>query len=205
MTYLFLCQIGPVQSFIAAGRRTQDLAAGSIMLSELAKSGLNAIQHNSSFKPIFPMWDTQEKFPQGVPHRFAFLCDGNPQAIAKKIENTICGRWVNEYAKEVFDILSEKSDTNDWKRIFETQMDDWLEFYWVAVPYSDHNTSFDAVNHAMVQRRLLRNFSHIEAEGVKCSLTGAQSALPLNWSTLKDLTGKDENERLGTTAIIKRL
>lgn len=38
MEYLFQVSIGPVQSFIASARKTQDLRFGSQLLSELAKA-----------------------------------------------------------------------------------------------------------------------------------------------------------------------
>ncbi len=54
MTYLFLASIGPVQSFIASGRRTRDLWFGSTLLSELSKTAARTIARNGNNILIFP-------------------------------------------------------------------------------------------------------------------------------------------------------
>lgn len=212
MTHLFLCQIGPVQPFIAAGRRTQDLYVGSRILSQLARAGLSAVSEGKGFEPIFPMIYAG-KLPNGIPHRFAFLCDEDPQVVGKVAEDAVRGMWHIEYAQNVYSGLRDWVGDGDWEAVFERQRDNWLEFYWVAVPYTpnQHSESFQAVSRAMAQRKLLRQFPQIEEGGKKCTLTGAQSALPLDWDKLKKrLSDKKDilfrpHEYLGTTALVKRL
>lgn len=59
MTHLFLFTIGPVQSFIAQARKTQDLYAGSRILSRLIKTA------GKAYKKEFP--DGNIIFPSGLP------------------------------------------------------------------------------------------------------------------------------------------
>lgn len=213
MSHLFLFQLGPVQSFIAAGRRTEDLYVGSRMLSELAKSGLSAARTSTGFMPIFPMIDENQPLPQGVPHRFAFISNDDPSRIANDIEQAVKDRWRDEFAFKVYQYLSGFLGEGDWQQTFEDQMEGWIEFYWVAVPYNerDHGGSLRRANAALAQRKLLRHFPQVEEPGRKCTLTGSQSALRLDWAQLKKRIGDKRdilfrtNEYLGTIALTKRL
>lgn len=56
MTFVFIATIGPVQPFIASARRTRDLYAGSMLLSELSKAAAREIarKKNGSATLIFP-------------------------------------------------------------------------------------------------------------------------------------------------------
>jgi len=218
MQHLFLVQIGPVQSFIAAGRRTQDLYVGSRMLSQLASAGFRAAKDSSGFKPIFPVEievkNEKNRLPKGVPHRLAFISEQEPNALAQKVEDAIRDYWVTEYAGKVYDYLLRKGiGKGEWESTFKRQQENWLECYWVAVPYvkKEHNASFGQAAGAMAQRKLMRHFPQIEEPGRKCTLTGAQSALEIPWAKLKEEMYDEEsivlreNEHLGTLALIKRL
>ena len=55
MKHLLAISIGPVQDFIAASRRTNDLYAGSTMLAELAKAVAHLLaQHGALIFPASP-------------------------------------------------------------------------------------------------------------------------------------------------------
>jgi len=222
MTHLFLCQIGPVQPFIAAGRRTQDLYVGSRILSQLARAGLSAVSEGKGFELIFPMIYAG-KLPKGIPHRFAFLCDEeDSQSVANAIRSAIDAQWniyVNAVDKKYGSwIASDKTRLETFNRQKEPV---WVEFYWVAVDYQpeNHKTCFENASIALAQRRLFRQFVHIEEVGRKCTLTGAQSSLIQGdkkqadsaLAKLREIAEDKRgiifrnNEYLGTTALIKRL
>ncbi|PJF23677.1 MAG: type III-B CRISPR-associated protein Cas10/Cmr2, partial [Phototrophicales bacterium] len=69
MSHLFLFQIGPVQTFIAASRRTQDLYVGSRLLSEIALAGVKAAEQAGG-SLVFPV-KNGESYPQSISHIFA--------------------------------------------------------------------------------------------------------------------------------------
>ncbi len=81
------------------------------------------------------------------------------------------------------------------------------------MPYekSNHTALFGQAVGALAQRKYARHFPQIEAAGDKCTLTGAQSALPFTENQRTRLVEKvgdivlSPNERLGALAIIKRL
>lgn len=215
MNLLYLFQIGPVQSFIAAARRTQDLAVGSKMLSQLAGAGVKVAQSAAGFEPVFPMVKDNGELPASIPHVFAFISSApDPHALAADINEAIEERW-REYAEAVEDSLFNKLGEGDWLEVYHRQAyaHVWREFYWVAVPYTeeDHQACYAHARHALSARKQLRHFPQVNEPSWKCSMTGAQSALPLSWDKLRrginDPEGHfiRENERLGSLALIKRL
>lgn len=224
MTYLFLFQIGPVQTFIAQARRTQDLFIGSHLLSELASAGVLAISEHPSFKPIFPLVENRQ-VKGGAPHRFAFLCDDDPSQIAEKVQRAIESRWQEGFVRPVGQLVWDAVGDGEWVTIFERQgqASSWLEFYWVAVPYDHekHSDSFKNASVAMAQRKYARTFHVLEEPGYKCTLTGMQSALmqgdrrknEAEWDKLRRHLKDDRNEpkiirrneNLGTLTLVKRL
>lgn len=207
MTYLCHVHIGPVQSFIAAGRRTQDLYVGSWLLSELARAGVEAA-HQAHADLLYPTLDNG-KMPDSVPNLFMFLTnDADARGICEYVEQTVRARW-NEIAHSVKSWLTRQIGGGAWETQFDAQIKQWLELYWVAVPYDDtkHQDGFAAVKRAMAARKNARHFPQVEEPGIKCTVTGAASALNITWETLQTRVGEIElrpNEKLGALALIKR-
>lgn len=206
---IFLCQIGPVQSFIAAARRTQDLYVGSVLLSSLASAGVeSAIEQGVEL--LFPSRLENGNLPRSIPHRFAFISDSDPYELAGSIESAIRNRW-HSVADMVKDWLIKRIRGGQWEDVFDSQVEAWLEFHWVAVPYNskNHGDSYEQVLRAMAARKQARTFPQVWEPGDKCTLTGAQSALPLDWHRLRSYRDISEivlrpNERLGALGTIKR-
>lgn len=211
MTHLFLFQIGPVQTFIAQARRTQDLFIGSHILSELASAGVAAASELSDFRSIFPLVNGG-KVDGGAPHRFAFLSSADPHEVAEVVKTTIDRRW-QDFVQPVGDLVWRAVGDGNWVKVFQTQTDRWMEFYWVAVPYDskNHGGSFKNASIAMARRKYARTFYPVDEPGIKCTLTGAQAALDLDWKQLRKALHDSQkillrdNERLGSLALIKRL
>ena len=210
--HLFLFQIGPVQSFIAAARKTQDLYVGSRLLSIIAGAGVEAA-HRAHWDMLFPV-TTQGEAPDTTPHRFAFLSGDDPAAVAEHVTEALQARWM-EIVNAVGDYIFRAVGGGDWVDVFQRQGQNWLEIHWVAVPYAgEHGDVFSEAGRALAMRRLSRTFAQPDddAPGAKkCTLTGAGRALPLDWDqlrhTLRDSDGKiiRPNEALGALALIKRL
>ncbi len=211
-TRLFLFQIGPVQAFIAQARRTQDLFMGSHILSELVSAGVLASSQAAGFEAIFPLIKDGNVLG-GAPNRFAFLCDDLPAEVAAAVQKAVQTRWLEGFADPVCRLVQRAVGDGDWQAVFERQSTQWMEFYWAAVDYdrNDHGGSFRRASAAVAQRKYVRTFHVLEEPGSKCTLTGMQSALPVNWKRLResldDADGKiiRANERLGSLALVKRL
>lgn len=206
--YMMLCQIGPVQTFIAAARRTQDLYVGSRLLSVLASAGVTAAQQSGA-QMLFPVGDVAGE-ETGAPHRFAFLTD-TPDTAARSVEAAINDRW-SQIADGVKGWLLDNVGGGQWEWVFDRQVKNWLEFYWVAVPYEgSHGDVYRRMNQTMAQRKNARHFPQIDEPGWKCTLTGAGEALPMDWDRVRKAIGDYQaiiirhNEALGALALIKRL
>jgi len=220
---LVLCQIGPVQSFIAAGRRTQDLYVGSKLLSQLAAAGVDAAQQTQA-ELVFPFSKLGDVEAATVPHRFAFITPYEPASVAKHVYDKVMENWDDVTTKVRLWLANQfHKDTGDWLDAFERTKDNWIEFYWVAVEYDRdaHGASLKQANEALNQRKNVRHFPHISEPGWKCTLTGASSALPIppandesGYREMRDAWGTfakrfdnvtiRSNEMLGTLALIKR-
>ncbi|HXF06619.1 MAG TPA: type III-B CRISPR-associated protein Cas10/Cmr2 [Blastocatellia bacterium] len=163
-----LFALGPVQSFIAAARKTQDLWAGSYLLSFLSWQAMKVVAE--SWGPdaiIFPdlcgqpfadLWLIEEKglkfiekpseeklSAPTVPNRFL--------AILPASEAAGLARQVDERVREVFKIICfavkkgverEAGITPDdgWDRIWRRQVENFLEIYWAVLPWGEDHRQF---------------------------------------------------------------
>jgi len=220
-SHLFLAQIGPVQSFIAQARRTQDLYVGSQILSNLAVAAVHAAIRLDGFKPIFPFVENGEIYGGTSSHVFAFIATSDPREIAHHLQAALTAYWMEYYALPVRRELQRILGGGDWVKTFDRQAEPfktdsssgWMEFYWVALAYdaTRHGEIYGQARRALSQRKMLRHFPQVEEPGIKCTLTGAQSALNLDWAKVRRGNPKigdivlRPNENLGTLALIKRL
>ncbi len=211
-THLFLFQIGPVQTFIAQARRTQDLFIGSYILSELASAGVLAASSLAGFQSIYPVV-ANSTVKGGAPNRFLFLSDEAPEDVAGKVRSAVEERWQTGFADPVRRLIAGANAGTSWQNTFDRQSTNWMEFYWAAVPYdsAQYDKSYQAVSRAVAQRKYARVFPTVEEPGAKCTLTGAQSALNINLKVLRNHIHDHNkiilrtNENLGTIALVKRL
>lgn len=97
--FLFLFTVGPVQSFIAQARKSQDLYSGSFLLSHLSDIAIYKLKTLvSSCDLIFPNKEIASK-----PNRFIakIECE-DPEKIGSELHNFV----QNEYRKICEDIVT---------------------------------------------------------------------------------------------------
>lgn len=159
-----LFAIGPVQEFIATARKTQDLWAGSYLLSYLSWSAMKVVAEE--FGPdclIFPdlcgqlfadKWlldEKQFKFDKPntskdylssptLPNRFlAIVPKDMVSEIAQKAKDA-----VKDTFKSVCSAVKSEMEkklgivSDNWDAIWQRQTDDFIETYWAATPASDY-------------------------------------------------------------------
>ena len=168
--HLFLFTIGPVQSFIARARKTQDLYAGSGLLSDLIEKAIENLPQNVT-EVIFPNKNIPSK-----PNRFiAVIETDNPEQLAKSVE-----KCVREKFKSIADGLYNKYENNGKKpKNFEKQIDNFLDIYWVALPYNESNYAdkYEEIERTLGAVKNVQNFKQLVETGRKCSLCGERNAL----------------------------
>jgi len=171
--HLFLFTLGPVQTFIAQARKTQDLYAGSQLLSDLCRVGIQTIKEYQG-KIIFPY--EENKF---LPNRF-FAEIPEQSTPFKEI-----GEYVESKVKIVFkekaeDILQKYAPRKPSG--FDEQIDNHLDIHWIFHPvgesYLDAYREIERLLGAIKNIRAFKQLNGGYGEcGRKCSLDGERNAL----------------------------
>jgi len=166
--YLLLLTIGPVQSFIAEARKTQDLYAGSRLLSDLIDLAIDELPKGSEV--VFPHKNIRSK-----PNRFIAIVETEkPKKVGKRIESKIRDKF-KELAQKLFiQEFAGKQKPAD----FYKQIENFLEIYWIILPYKDNYSAiYENIEQTLGAIKNIRTFNQIEQRGRKCSLCGKRSVL----------------------------
>ncbi|MDZ4709994.1 MAG: type III-B CRISPR-associated protein Cas10/Cmr2 [Saprospiraceae bacterium] len=129
MKHLILFTIGPVQSFIAQARKTQDLYAGSSLLSALVRKAIEVIGEKHL---IFP------KKGESMPNRFLAEVPETEttalKAFGQRIENVVRNEWHRIAGESLKGINSKPKG-------FDEQIANHLEIFWVIDSEGDDYAS----------------------------------------------------------------
>lgn len=178
--HLFLFTLGPVQSFIEQARKTQDLFAGSRILSTLIKTGMEEFDFNNQI--IFP-----KSKGVSIPNRFIAHFEGSTETAQQK------GEEVTTIVQQKFKTLGQKAIDNanidfteqslDFQQAFFQQLKQHLDIYWGFVPLAnDYKTSYQKLENLLSSLKNARTFEQFSyhqlgEQGRKCSLDGERNAL----------------------------
>src|SRR5690625_3014372 len=94
--YVAVFTIGPVQSFIASARKTEDLWSGSYLLSHIIEQVIKKIETDKQETLIFPQIEQAQSIKEvsdvaAYPNRITFTYEGEKTNIAtllKELEKT---------------------------------------------------------------------------------------------------------------------
>ena len=168
MKYLFLFSIGPVQSFIAQARKSRDLRLGSELLSRLIDTAIK----DPSIEVIFPSKTLKSK-----PNRFISFIDANDDTEAK----AICEHVEKTVRDKYSDLVESAIRGNDKHPLVDEHVNNFLEIYWLAVPYTgddNYHTQYLEVERTFASLKNARLFNQISEKGArKCSLCGERNAI----------------------------
>lgn len=202
--YLYIYTIGPVQSFIAQARKTQDIYAGSALLSHLITKAIVFLKQEftEKYTVVFPSEDTISK-----PNRFMAIIEGESENIKKVLDslNNSVKDTLNEIGKNAMShlVLSESQ-----KNEFRVQLHEHIETYWIALPFKEEEYA-DVYNEA---ERLLgaiknnRSFVYTTEVGKKCFVSGERNGI-ISKTEVGGKGGKylmKDNERLSAISFVKR-
>lgn len=193
-TYLVLFTIGPVQTFIAQARKTQDLFAGSRLLSELSRKAFERLTEKinaqkGNIELIFPAFYDEKGVP--VP--------SNPNRFAAKISNirhndlkVICREVKQEvieidYKAKGIELLSKFGDYGKITAKVNGQLDNLWEIFWGAVPITEKDflDQYQALESHLGSLKNIRPFQQTEEKGRKCNVDGIRNALFVRNKTAK--------------------
>ncbi len=215
MGTLMVFHIGPVQDFIAAARRSRDLWFGSKLLSELARTAslrLVELEKNNLDTLIFPAPSSLDELRLtdfNAPNKILAVVSQSPLAVAQQVENAI-REQLRQLRDEAFGRIPGKFD----RTTAEKQVDDMLEFYWVAVPYEEgrYAECRRQAEALMACRKNTREFQPVSwgSSAFKSSLDGQRESVIPNEACQKDdltlykLYRIRRGERLCGVGLLKR-
>lgn len=168
--FLFLFTIGPVQSFIAQARKTQDLYAGSFLLSHLSDIAINKLNMlTDSCVLIFPNKEIVSK-----PNRFIAKIEcKDPEIIGSELYSFV----QSKYRKICEDILGKLSLSTP--KGFDQQISHLLDLHWIALDFEDgeYSSKFIELESYLGAVKNIRHFYQFQEDGRKCSLCGERNVL----------------------------
>ena len=195
---MLMFTIGPVQSFIEAARKTEDLWMGSYILSYLVATAMDKVQ-GDDIEIIYPAIESQSPFDFWKPHFTTpsfpnlFLAIGNGIQVsqdelvnrANNAENSVKVEF-RRMAECAIDVAFNAPQT--WRgtyveKVVERQIPDCFDVYWVITEETEADYG-DWYTHTASSLAAIKNCRAFEQPptrelGRKCSLDGTREILHL--------------------------
>lgn len=176
MKSLILFTIGPVQSFISQARKTHDLYAGSLLLTDLINAALDYIGDENL---IFPYRGVAKK--DAMPNRFLAWVpthqEKNLEDFGRETEQRVRERW-QQLANQQLDELK------NIPKGFHEQIANHLEIFWAIEPVANsYHETLSKLEKQLAGIKNIRTFQQFgwQKEGLlgeigrKCSLDGQRN------------------------------
>ena len=171
--YIFIFSIGPVQSFIAQARKTQDLYGGSRLLSELCQIAMTYASSSQGIDILFPV---QSPTAKSIPNRFIGLKtlhegeNTNLQEIGEELERHIQKEFMT-LAKSIFIDFDISMPIG-----FEEQIKNHLDLNWLFYPIeTNYETDYEKAEQWLGSIKNTRIFKQNPEKGRKCNLDGERN------------------------------
>jgi CRISPR-associated protein Cmr2 len=225
--YLVMLSIGPVQSMIAAARRSRDLWSGSWLLSELAKSCAKSLKEQDATL-IFPyvenpsLLDMNSEFSVG--NKLQVVIEANSTDELIRIINQAKKATQARFLYEADAAIKQLDHATDDIRqeVWDAQKTNYLEIQaaWAKIDTSDNDSYKQAIqkaSSALAARKATRDFPPAATDPYdatrmlpKSSLDGAYETIlnkPHNKLKTKTRTklSLSDSEQLDCLGAIKRL
>lgn len=219
MKYVVILSVGPVQSMIAAARRSRDLWAGSWLLSELAKAVAKDLHQNGA-ELIFPFVansnDLQPDSKFSVGNKIQVVIKTETQEQMLEIANRAKKAAQTRFSKIAQKCLAEvKHDLRS--DIWAKQENDYVEvqYAWACVQNDDYLAASNTAAQLLAARKATRDFQPSALTACeqpyfalpKSSLDGArETVLPEKVAEkLRRQLHLSDSEQLDCLGVVKRL
>lgn len=226
MPFLMKFSFGPVQDFIAAARKIEDLWSGSQMLGDLMAEVHSAITKKAGVEIVYPAGGPGQEV--NLPNTFLIMAqNGEAHDLAAYIKNE---------ARKAFEKLIETRIREGGclyvEDLADRQINGFLDMCWAAAePAGNFPLALKNLNSLFDAAKKTRMFSQTAESGIKCALQPTLSALvppifcekQINpdkdarnfWKTLKgredvpkrfqDAIKADDGERFSAIGLAKRM
>lgn len=182
MKYLLLFTFSPVQEFISQARKTQDLYAGSYILSHLCKTALKKAEKDYGAEVIYPKANAQS-----YPNRFIAILSAEEKELEKMgwdLQKTVeqefltIGRNILEQILINANNSNNSEDSQKLLKEFENQLCAYFQVYWVFKKLTEsYKQAYNDIENLLGSIKNTRIFQQLPEQGRKCSLTGEHNAL----------------------------
>lgn len=176
--HIFLFTLGPVQSFIAQARKTQDLFAGSQLLSKYTHYAFGLLEQSvgkQNIELIFPSFKGSSN-----PNRFAAEISNVTTLQIKAIGSNLKSDLITDFVAEAEELLTKISNYSNIANDAKAQLQQHWEVYWAAIPLDGddkYRVQQEDLLKFMSSAKNTRLFDQMEEEGRKCSVDGIRNAL----------------------------
>ena len=188
---MLMFTIGPVQSFIEAARKTEDLWMGSYILSYLVATAMDKIRGNGveliypaiGIQPPFDFWRQHFATPS-FPNLFLAIGDSVEVSQDDLVKRA---KEAEDSVKTEFKQIAEcavDAAFDDWRGtyaecVFNRQISDFFDVYWVITEETGPNYGawYDHTASSLAAIKNCRVFSQISEFGRKCLLDGTREIL----------------------------
>ncbi|MBD0387670.1 MAG: type III-B CRISPR-associated protein Cas10/Cmr2, partial [Nostoc sp. C3-bin3] len=152
-----LFTVGPVQAFISAARRTQDLWAGSYLLSYLNWAAIEVIAEEIGpdavifpsllGQPLCDHWLHSQKILSQKPHSQSLILPSLPNRflaivpaergveLAKKADERMRAQWCEITTKVCEGLKTHLGFSPNWSKTWKRQTENLFETYWQVYPW----------------------------------------------------------------------
>lgn len=193
---LLVFSIGPVQSFIAAARKLEDLWGGSYVLAHLAEHAMACLKREGSesgtaVEMVFPAETAEDanttiqdrEDVASTPNRVIAIVAGDENITAQLVrhaEEAVRGELRRICRASIDEVFREINDRTSLYQQAEKQADDTLELFWAIEPLSDRQLFENA--RTRLEKRLAavknnRSFASYVQTGLICTVCGERDAL----------------------------
>ena len=192
---MLMFTVGPVQSFIEAARKTEDLWMGSYILSYLIATAMEKIQ-GEGVEIIYPaigtdspfdFWREQDFTTPSFPNLFLAIGDGIAVSQGDLVERA---KEAEESVKTEFELMAQHvldKVFGTWRdkyvaKLFEKQISDFFDIYWVITEEETcqkYGDWYDYTASSLAAVKNCRTFKQTQEVGRKCSLDGTREILHL--------------------------
>lgn len=225
--YVAILSIGPVQTFIAAARRSRDLWSGSWLLSELAKACANALLSEGA-ELIFPNVSDanllEENSDFSVGNKIQVVLNADNQADVERIIQHAKQATVARFKREAqLAKAALKSDKDLRESVWNKQLDDYVEVQaaWALIDPAENDqdgykNATELAGRILAARKTTRDFNASQIDPYaqdfmlpKSSLDGARETVLEEDKNIRNLTrlklSLSSSEQLDCAGVVKRL
>ncbi|GAK61610.1 CRISPR-associated protein, Crm2 family [Candidatus Vecturithrix granuli] len=174
-TYLMLFSISPVQAYIEQARKTQDLYAGSFILSHLCQIAIKESKISEE-QLIFPKFDQNEP-PQSLSNRFLACVERDiPEGQDEADILKAYGHSIQSAVKKTFKAIAE-SAMLDSSVNYREQVANYLTIHWAFLPFEEgqYAKTYEELEQLLGAIKHVRAFAQLPETGRKCAICGERN------------------------------